>query len=625
MKEGPETPRDDTGSGASEREPAVTGQVPWSARWKAVLRFRPTGSEENPSDSEDEEHDPEFSWKRLLLGRKFWISVIVAALAGAGIAYGPGLYREIKARRALGIIAGAEEAMKRGDEGAALEKLRTGFSMAPGDLRVLRILRRYKAEAGDPDSAAALAGMVADGSATVEERLALAGLAIKKKDSALAARALDSLPGQLPPDLDARRILARTYLLANEGRLAEAARMLREAWLPPDQMQRIWLVLGSLLLTTSPETEAEGWHTLENLGSGDTREGLEALRQMADHQISTKRTGWQPDRLLVHPMHTYSDVLLGAQVRMAEPEAGREKIVEELVAGASGLGIDDRCSLARWLLVRGFPEQARGIFSAGDLAASEPAFLLSADALAAQNRWEEVRSLLNEKQRPPLDEALRLLFLARVARQLGDSDASEAYWQTLRPHMPFSKPNTLRQIADDALKAGHPERARHAIELLVERKEATPGDFAGLLRMLPPNATTDESLALLDKFLAAYPQIPEVRGDHAYLSLLLGRDIEASRATAGELFQQQPKYLAFLSVLALAELRLGHPAEAARLYEGREIDWKDAPAHMKAIRIAVLRANGLAAEADALSSALDPASLRPEEQELARGGEQRHK
>jgi hypothetical protein len=542
--------------------------------------------------------------------------VILAVLAGLTITFGPRGYREIKAWRALAILSSAEEAIRLGDYDLAREKMRTGFAMAPGDPRAIRILTRFKAEAGDQEAYDLLSGWAADGSATTTERLALAGAAIKKNDPALAGRVLDSLPAQLPPALDAGRILARANLLANEGRLAEAARMLREASLAAEEGRRIRLVLGTLLMSTSPETEVEGRQILESLGESDTGEGLAALRQLAARQLNSRRIEWSPNRLVHHPLHTYSDVLLGAQVRMGEPGASREKIVGELAAGAAGLSINDRCLLARWLLAMRLPGKVREIFSDGELASSEPAFLVVADALAAQEQWEEVRALLNSKERPPLDEAVRQLLLAKIAGQLGDSIAADACWQAIRQNLPFSNPETIRQIANFALKTERTATARQAIELLVERKVATPADFAGLVRMVPPNAPATEALGLMDKFLAAYPQIPEVRNDQAYLSLLAGRQIEASRATASELFRQKPEFLAFLSTLALAELRLGKPAEAARLYAGREIAWNDAPPHLKVVRIAVLIAIGLTAEADALRRTLDPLTLRPEEQEL---------
>jgi len=565
------------------------------------------------------EPEPEPRWKRLLASRTFRALVIVAVLAGAILAGGPPIFREIKARRALAILAGMEEAMKLGDAEAAREKVRAGISMAPGDPRVLRILTRYKAAAGDPASFDTLAGWIVDGSATAAERLALAGIAIKRSDSVLAMRALDSLPARLPPDLEAGRILARANLLANEGRLAEAARKLREASLPPPQLRRIHLVLGSLLLTTSPETEKEGRRILEDLGNSDTGEGLAALRQIAARQITTQRAGGGTDRLPGHPLHTYSDVLLATQVRMlGKPEAARAKLVEELVVAARGHDISDRCSLARWLLNLPSPEHVREIFSPGDLSTSEDAFLAVADALAAQGRWLEVRALFNAEQRPPLDEAIRQLFLAKVAGQLGETEAVDGHWQTIRQNLPFSSPEVIRQIADYAGKSGRADSARQALSLLVEQKAATPGDFVQLVRMLPPNTHADEALALLDKFLAAYPKISELRSDQAYLSLLVGRDIEAAHATARELFYQKPEYLAYLSVLALAELRSGHPVEAARLYEGRQIAWNDSLPSFKAVRVAVLEANGLSVEAEALRATILPSALRPEEVELVR-------
>lgn len=580
----------------------------------ATAPLEPPRAEELPSYFEEPEHEPR--WKRVLGGRKFWIFIVLAGIAGTGIAVAPGFYREVKARKALGILTAAEEEMKQGHPDLALEKMRLGFSMAPSDDRVLRILTRFKAEAGDPASYAMLNGWAADGSASTAERLSLAGMAIKRGNPVLATQVLDSLPAHLPPAYDAERILARANLLANAGRLAEAAQVLREASLPTDQARRIRLVLGTLLLTTAPETETEGRQILADLGKSETVEGLAALRQIAARQLSTHRGGWSPDPLLHHPLHTYSDVLLGAEVRMGEPEAAREKIVQELMAEAPGLDIDKRCALARWLLGVQFPRLVPGIFSSGEVTTSEPAFLVVADALAAQARWEEVRAMLNSDKRPPLDEAVRQLLLARVAGQLSDSKTADACWQTLRLNLPFSNPETLRWIADYSLKIGRPEIARQAIELLVERRAATPADFVALVRMTSSTAPAAEALVLMDKFLTAYPQIPEVRSDHAYLCLLVGRDMEAARATASELFRQKPEYLAYLSVLALAELRLGHRAEAARLYEGRDIAWNEALSHFKVVRIAVLNANGHAAEADALRLTLDPLTLRPEEQKL---------
>jgi len=553
-----------------------------------------------------------------MTSRALRVLVILAILAGfLGFAV-PRLYREAKARRALALLATAEDALKQGDAPAAREKFQTAFAMAPGDQRVIRILTRCNAAAGDPDSIRTVTGWLDDGSATPLECLALAGAAINKKNPALAGRALDALPGNLPPDLDVIRILARANLLASEDRLTEAAGLLRNSSLPAEQMRRIRLVLGTLLLRTSPETVEEGCRVLGNLGESDSSEGLAALRQLAAFQLSANRPPmWHGnERLLSHPLHTYSDLLLSTQIRIGQPDANREKLIGDLVADAPRLDLKDRVALGHWLMALQSPDRVQSLFSPKELSSSETALLTVADALAAQGKWTEIRKLLVAEQRPPLDEAIRQLFLARVSQQLGNSEDVESHWKTLHQELNISSTETIRQVAGYALQSGQTDRAHRTLQLLVERKDATPEDFANLIRSAPRNAPAAQALALLDEFHAAYPGIPEVRSDRAYLSLLAGRDIEACLATAKELSARNPEYLSYLSVLALAELRRGHPAEADRVYDGRRIDWNSAHSNFKLVRIAVLEANGRPAEAGALRASLNLTTLRPEELEL---------
>jgi len=577
---------------------------------------KPAGPDDLPSYFEEPEPEP--GWKRLVTGRAFRAGVIALVLAGVVLAAGPGLYREIKARRALAILSAAEEAVKLGDAAMAREKVLAAFSLAPGDPRVIRILTRYNAEAGEIEAYRTMEGWIAGGSANPEERLSFAAIAIKRKDPGAALNALNSLPAALPPDLETGKILARANLLANEGRLAEAAGMLREARVPDEQMRRIRLVLGTLLLTTSPGTEEEGRNILLDLGRSDSGEGLAALRQLAARHLATGPAGDRAgsDRLTAHPLHTFSDVLLWNHIRLAQAGADRGKLIGDLIADAGKRDVKERCALAQWLLAMNAPDRVQEVFSQDDLAASEPALLVVADALAALGRWNDIRSLLTGEQRPQFDEALRQLLLAKVAQQLGEEENADMHWQAVRRELAFSPVPTIRQAAAFALNVGRGDSARQALELLVESKEAAPGDFAELIRMIPPTASAVEALAVLDRFHAAYPLIPEVRGDMAYLSLLTGRDLEASYATALELSDRHPDFLSYLSVLALAEILRGHPAEADRLYDGRLIEWGDALPHFKLVRVVVLQANGRSKEAEALRATLNPALLRPEELEL---------
>jgi len=587
-------------------QPASPGQESWQPA---------IGGPDLSSYSEEAEIAPPSFWKRVATGRAWKVIAAAVVLVVILVLVFPPVYREAKARRALAILAAAEEEMKHGGMAAAREKFQTGFSMAPGDPRVIRILTRYNATAGDPASLRTMTNWLEAGSATPVECLALAGVAINRKNSALAKKALDALPENLPPELDAIRFLTTANLLANEDRLSEAAGVLRTASLPEPQMRRIRLVLGTLLLRASPETVEEGRRVLENLGEGDDDEGLSALRQLAAFQLSTGRQQGN-ERLLSHPLHTYSDLLLCTQILLGQPDADREKIIGGLIADAPSLDIKDRVALARWLLTLQSPDLVPGLFSREELTSSEAALLTVADALAAQGRWKEIREFLVAEKRPPLDEAIRQLFLARISQQLGDEDAAETHWKAIRQEMDLSSTETIRLVAGYALQSGQTERAHRTFQFLAERKDATPEDFVNLIRSAPRNAPAAQTLALFDAFQAAYPNISEMRSDRAYLSLLAGRDIEACSATAKELSEKNPEYLSYLSVLALAELRRGRPADADRLYDGRSISWNEAHSNFKVVRIAVLEANGRSAEAEALRSTLNPAALRPEESDL---------
>jgi hypothetical protein len=113
-----------------------------------------------------------------------------------------------------------------------------------------------------------------------------------------------------------------------------------------------------------------------------------------------------------------------------------------------------------------------------------------------------------------------------------------------------------------------------------------------------------------------WPKDTAISNDLAYLNALLGVDLEKARDTALTLVQAAPHSLPHRTALALAELRLGRAAEAAKVYDGLRIDWQGAAPGAVAVYSAVLRANGRAAEAAPLLAALPAEALRPEEQAL---------
>ena len=601
------------GEGSADRPEPQTGE-PVSPRGTEAANPRADAPGELPSYFEEPE--PVSWWKQIHLKKYFWASAGALAVIAVVILLAPGAYRGLKARRALAILAGAEEAMARGDEALAREKFHVGFSMAPGDPRVNRILTRLNAASGDPASIDVLVGWLKDGAATPEECLALSAAANRKGDFVLAARALDALPKKLSPDLEAARVLARGSMLAKSGHVAESVQLLSSASLPEKQARRVRLALGTLLLVVPESDVGQGRSILQALGESGSEEGLEALRRLARFQLSSNGTfGWDnASRLLKHPLRMYQDRLLYARIQLGSAGADREKVIGELINESKNRDLADRRLLAQWLMAINELAQVESLFSADELAGSEPVFLAFADALAAQGRWSEIRSRLESPKRPPMDEALRQLFLALVAGRMGEPDSD--HWKAVSRELPFSPDQAVRQVAGQSLKTGQVPLAKQALELLVERKKATQAEFIALVKLLPPDAPAEQALAVLSRFKSAYPELPELKGDCAYLSLLAGQDVIENYSIAQDLAEKHPAYLSYVTTLALAELRLGHAANAARLYEGRQIDWGAANPHFKVVRIAVLEANGDSAEADVLRATLDPKQLRPEEVEL---------
>ena len=125
-----------------------------------------------------------------------------------------------------------------------------------------------------------------------------------------------------------------------------------------------------------------------------------------------------------------------------------------------------------------------------------------------------------------------------------------------------------------------------------------------------------ELLPLLEAMSADFPNIGEAANDAIYLRLLTGDFNEQMAGKLRPLLQQNPALLAYRTTLALYELRAGHASDAAKLYEGWQIDWATAPDRFKAVRVAVLDACGHAGEAQTLRAAIDPLNLRPEERAL---------
>jgi hypothetical protein len=247
-------------------------------------------------------------------------------------------------------------------------------------------------------------------------------------------------------------------------------------------------------------------------------------------------------------------------------------------------------------------------------------FIPHADALASLGRWEELDKILDTKQ-VPLEPVYFEGFRARAATQLSKGTSATMHWnRALRAAE--RNPEQLTWLALYAEKCGDLELAKKACRSWIGCAHDVRPAYQALQQLVAKSGTTEELRDLLGEMLKRWPTDPALRNDHAYLNLLLTKDLSAARQTAEELVKQFPDSLPYRTTLALACFRLkDHPA-ALRVYEGRQYDWRQALPGNRAVYVAVLAANGKANEAREQAREVARLRLRNEESELLRSGRQ---
>jgi hypothetical protein len=209
-----------------------------------------------------------------------------------------------------------------------------------------------------------------------------------------------------------------------------------------------------------------------------------------------------------------------------------------------------------------------------------------------------------------------LLFLARAAKKSGDTADADDAWREMHRNLAYEKPEVASFVANYTAKIGETGQAFKAFSTMSKQRETALQGYLGMIQFWPPDKPMDELIATYTEMLEEFPGIGEAQLDLAYLQLLTNANSMEAAGRATELYRLEPSSLATLSVAALGYLRNGSPMGADNLYEGKTIPWDEAPHPWRAVRVAVLRANGKTAEAMELAATINPAKLRLEEREL---------
>jgi len=542
----------------------------------------------------------------------------------------PFLYRAAKEWRSSILLGNAELAFSTGDPTKALGLLKQALALSPGSPRVQHAVELYNARSGDQASMKKLLERMRAGSSSPDELLGIAELGIASAHPDIIQEAIKALPAKLSEEQLLLRTLAVSSLLAQRGDFAKAAETcLSDAGsFSQNNASRLKVQAAVYLLAgKSSDGSSSAVMLLQQVMKNHGKISLAAWRLLAkivltppqgskgllsSEEITSliKSLGSLPGRGAL-------DTLTAADLEILENPSGKEGIIKRLSDKFHLASRIESLEFARWLNSRGFHQQVVEIAGTERALKDTDWLLITLDAETALGNWKEVSKMLDSPAGAGIPDAVRHLFLARVALMNGDQNAAEDEWRNVGGALHLEKPEILAYVAGYEEQIGASDRAARAYREMADREGATkiPG-LIGIIRCQPRNAPAVQLIPMYEELVAAAPSMNDAKGDLAYLKLLSNNDVPEESEVAQMLLVDQPDNLSRISVAALGKLKTGDPKRALALYEGKIIDWTVAPDQWRVIRSAVLKANGEIESSEAQLSSLNMSNLRPEERKL---------
>jgi hypothetical protein len=518
-----------------------------------------------------------------------------------------------------------------GDSQGGLSLLKQALALSPGNPKIQHAVELYDARAGDRASLQVLLSRMSSGESGTEELLGIAEIETHAGKPDVAAEALSRLPSSLSSTEALRAALIRSAILAQEGALLKAAALCEKSssGLGKEDAARLKIQAALYDLAAGTEEDASagkrGTALLMNVVRGHTDAALSAWRRLC--QLALHPPG---DARLIDPEmcqeliadypnlkgRVLSDELLAAELKIHADPSCKEAVVRELTRRHGDSSRSQMLEYARWLNANGLQRQALELAGADKFTTDTDWLLVALDAKCGLGEWKEIPLMLKSPAGSGLPDAVRHLFLARVASITGDRATAEDEWRAVSGGLSLEKPETLAYIAGYEEQIGALQDAAYAYREMSARKECKTTGLIGLIRCQPRTVAASTLIPMYQELTLALPDYADAQSDLVYLKLLGGSDLSEASETAERLLASQPLSLARISTAALGRLRNGHPREAWDLYKGKVIDWKTAPEPWKAVYLAVIRANGDPSGEEKNLPAVNGAQLRPEEREL---------
>src|SRR5438876_1751448 len=322
------------------------------------------------------------------------------------------------------------------------------------------------------------------------------------------------------------------------------------------------------------------------------------------------------DALEKHPDARPYHKLLALQLRVQHDPV----LVDQYVADAIerfGKGNDETlAALAAWLNSMGRTQKTLELLPVDRAVQSQDLFLRRIDALAALERWDEVKEILTS-ERFPIDPVLQHMYLATARSHLGETAGTTNEWQRAL-EAAAGKPDKLLAAATYAEQNNADDTADVAYAAIIRLAPKNRAAYAARVRLAEKAGRTADAQKVAAEIVKLWPDDGEARNDNAYLQLLLGASdgaAEAAEREAQVLVAQEPWNWSARATLGLARLRLGKKQEALAVFRNIRATGSEPPGAL-AVRAAILAVTGYEEGARGDARNLGAEHLLPEERAL---------
>jgi Tfp pilus assembly protein PilF len=321
-------------------------------------------------------------------------------------------------------------------------------------------------------------------------------------------------------------------------------------------------------------------------------------------------------KLLALELRARQDPALADQyVTDAVQRFGNAASLAQLYQGSDELADETLVALAGWLNKIGRPAKTLEVLPQARAGQRPDLFMQYLNALAALQRWNEIKDLLIS-ERFPIEPMLQHMYLAVSQTHLGSATAATNEWQraleaakTSEKALALAKyaeQNSANDIADAAYA--------DAIKVAPKNREA----YTARLRLALAAGHTAEAQTIASQIAQLWPDDAAARNQNAYLQLLLGASdgvAEAAEREAQVLLRTEPRNWLARATLGLARLRLGRNADALAVFRTIRATGSEPPGAL-AVRAAILAVNGYTEGARGDAHNLGQEPLLPEERAL---------